>query len=147
MDEVDRLIINALQGGFPVCARPYAVAAGEIGIDEDELIARLGQMLGDKTLSRFGPLYDTEKLGGAVTLAAMEVPTDRFDAVAKTVNEFVEVAHNYERDHRLNMWFVIAAADPARISRVIAEIEAQTRLTVLDMPKSEEYFLELKLSL
>jgi siroheme decarboxylase len=145
MDSLDRQIINRLQGGFPVSERPYRDAAAAMGIDESELIRRLSSLLDSGVLSRFGPLYDAEKLGGGVTLAAMAVPRERFDEVAAIVNAFPEVAHNYERNHRLNMWFVVAAEDPERIAGVIAAVEAASGIPVLNMPKLEEYFLELRL--
>jgi len=145
MDALDRRIVNALQGGFPVCERPFAMAAEGLGITEDELIERLQSLVERGTLSRFGPLYDAERMGGGVTLAAMAVPQDRFEDVAATVNACPEVAHNYARDHGLNMWFVVAAERPERIGEVIAEIAVATGLTVHDMPKLEEYFLELRL--
>jgi DNA-binding Lrp family transcriptional regulator len=145
MDAIDRRIVNTLQGGLPVAPRPYAMAAERIGIAEEELLARLEALLADGLLSRFGPLYDAERLGGAVTLAAMAVPEERFDDVAGIVNAFPEVAHNYARDHRLNMWFVVASDDPARIAEVLREIARATGLEVIDLPKLEEYFLELKL--
>lgn len=145
MDALDRRIVNALQGGFPVCERPFAEAAAGLGIAESVLIERLQKMVDCGTLSRFGPLFDAERMGGAVTLAAMAVPPDRFDDVAAIVNAFPEVAHNYARDHALNMWFVVAAELPQRLTEVIEEIAAATGLVVHDMPKLEEYFLELKL--
>jgi DNA-binding Lrp family transcriptional regulator len=74
MDELDRAIINRLQGGFPLCARPYAVAAAALGTDEATLIARIGALLAAGTLSRFGPLFDAERLGGAFTLCALSAP-------------------------------------------------------------------------
>ena len=145
MDETDRGIINGLHGGFPVTARPYAAAAAPLGLDEDALIARLAGLLEAGVLSRFGPLYDAERMGGGLTLAAMQVPEERFEAVAEIVNGFPEVAHNYARDHVLNMWFVVATGRPERVGEVLREIEAATGLAVLDMPKEEEYFLELRL--
>lgn len=147
LDDTDRTIVNALQGGFPVCERPFRAAAEDLGLAEDELIARVGALRADGRLSRFGPLFDAEKIGGAVTLAAIAVPGDRFDAVADTVNAHAEVAHNYARDHTLNMWFVIAAEKPSRIAEVIAEIERETGLPVLAMPKEREFFVGLKLEL
>ena len=92
-------------------------------------------------------MYDAERLGGGLTLAAMAVPVDRFDEVAGIVNGFAEVAHNYARNHDLNMWFVVAADRPERVGQVLAEIEDATGLEVLDLPKIEEFFLELKLAL
>lgn len=145
MDDLDRRIVNALQGGFPLSRRPYADAAAALGIDEDTLIARLESLLADGVLSRFGPMFDAERLGGALTLAAMTVPDARFDAVAEAVNAHAEVAHNYRREHALNMWFVVAAEHPKRVAEVIAEIEAETGLDVLDLPKLDEFCLGLRL--
>lgn len=144
MDTVDRAIINAYQGGFPVTSRPYRDAASAIGIGEDELIQRIGRLLETGVLSRFGPMYHAEKLGGGLTLAAMAVPEADFDTVAAIVNAFPEVAHNYARQHHLNMWFVLATETPERIAEVIAEIERATGLPVFDMPKEREFFVGLR---
>lgn len=146
LDEIDRKIINSLQGGFPLSSRPYADAAAELDLDEQDLLARLKRMLDVGVLSRFGPMYNAEELGGAVTLCALEVPDERFDAVTELVNNHREVAHNYARDHRLNMWFVIATEGPVQIAGVIAEIERETGLKVYDFPKSCEFFVGLKVA-
>lgn len=144
MDNSDRAIINYLQGGFPLCERPYQVVAERLGLDETDLLQRLQRLLDDKILSRFGPMYHAEKLGGGLTLAALKVPVDRFDEVTATVNAFPEVAHNYQREHELNMWFVLATETPQRIAEVIAEIEQCTGLKVYNMPKEREYFVGLQ---
>lgn len=146
MDELDRCLVNALLGGFPVSERPFAEVARDLGLEEGEVIERLAHLRAEGVLTRFGPLYDAERLGGAVTLCAMQVPLSRFEEVAATVNAFPEVAHNYERRHELNMWFVLAVERPAEIDATIARIEAVTGLEVLNLPKLDEYFLELKLS-
>ena len=146
MDAVDRLIIADLQGGFPLGHRPFAEAALRLGLTEAELINRLGQLLEGGVLSRFGPLFNVEAMGGSYVLAAMAVPEDVFEAVAAMVNAHVEVAHNYEREHLLNMWFVVAAETAERATAVIEEIALETGLDVLAMPKLDEYFVELKLA-
>jgi DNA-binding Lrp family transcriptional regulator len=146
MDELDRAIINRLQGGFPLCARPYAAAAAALGSDEATLIARIGALLEEGTLSRFGPLFDAERLGGAFTLCALSVPAEDFERVAALVNAHPEVAHNYERAHAFNMWFVLGTQRREDIARVIAAIEAETGLAVYDFPREAEYFIELRLA-
>lgn len=146
IDAIDRRIIDSLQGGFPLTERPYADAAAALGIEEAELLARLERLLAEGVLSRFGPLYNAERLGGAVTLAAMAVPQERFEEVAALVNAHPEVAHNYERDDALNMWFVVAAERPERVAEVLEEITRETGLEVLDLPKRTEFFLELRLA-
>ncbi len=147
MDATDRLIINELQGGFPVADRPFAEAATRLGIDEDDLIERVKRLCDHGTLSRFGPLYNAERLGGAVTLAALKAPVADFQRIAAAVNAHPEVAHNYAREDDLNMWFVIATETPGRIADVIADIEAETGLRVYDMPKIEEFYVGLRFQL
>ncbi len=144
MDDIDRAIINTYQGGFSVTARPYRDAAAVVGIGEDEFIERLSSLLATGVLSRFGPMYHAEKLGGGLTLAALAVPEDDFDAVTEIVNAFPEVAHNYARQHHLNMWFVLATETPERIGEVITEIERATGLPVFNMPKEREFFVGLR---
>lgn len=145
MTPLDRTIINGLQGGFPTSSRPFAETAERLGTDETTLIARLHALLDDGTLTRFGPLWDPVALGGAVTLAAMAVPEARFDAVADIVNAFPEVAHNYARDHALNMWFVASGPDETALQATLNHIQEATGLEVLSFPKEQEYFLHLTL--
>lgn len=145
MNELERAIINTLQGGFPVCERPFLAVAEQLGIGEHQLIESLQGLIDQGVLSRFGPLYHAERLGGALSLAAMRIPEENFDAIAEQVNAFPEVAHNYARDHALNMWFVIATETAERHHAVVREIEAVTGLRVYDMPKIAEYFIQLRL--
>ncbi|MCG8427298.1 MAG: AsnC family transcriptional regulator [Chromatiales bacterium] len=147
MDTIDRQIINQLQNAFPICDRPYQVMAESFGISEQELIERIEQMLEQKQLSRFGPMYHAERMGGGLSLCAMRLPDDQFDRVCEQVNSFPEVAHNYARDHKFNMWFVLATETPERIEEVLQEIEAVTGYPVYNMPKKEEFFIGLKFEL
>ena len=144
LDDQDRRIINHLQDGLPVTERPYAQAAEEMGMAEEELLRRLRGLLDAGLLSRFGPMFRPESLGGAVTLAAMAVPAGEIERVAEILNGYPEVAHNYEREHRMNLWFVLAVEKPERIDEVIAEIEADTGFEVINMPKREEFFVGLR---
>lgn len=140
-DPTDRAIINELQGNFPLTRRPFRDAGSALDLSEDELISRISHLVETGHLSRFGPLWNAERLGGEVCLAAMAVPRDRFEAVADQVNAHPEVAHNYERTHALNMWFVVSADRVERIAEVMAEIEAETGLKVHAMPKTREFFV------
>jgi DNA-binding Lrp family transcriptional regulator len=144
MDALDRAIINGLQGGFPLSERPYAEAAARLGATEDELIHRVDALLAEGVLSRFGPMYHAERLGGGLTLAAMQIPPEDFERVVEIVNSYPEVAHNYAREHALNMWFVLATETPERIAEVIAAIEQDTGYRVYNMPKCEEFFVGLR---
>ncbi len=145
LDTVDREIIAKLQGEFPICEQPYAQLAALLRITEDELLQRLNSLLADKVLTRFGPMYQIERMGGAFVLAALAAPEARYEAVAAQVNALPQVAHNYRREHALNMWFVLATETPAGIAEAIAQIELATGLPVYAFPKEREFFVEMKL--
>ena len=144
LDAIDRRLIDQLQGGFPLSPRPFAEAAAPLGLTETELIARLNHLLQHNVLTRFGPLFQIERIGGAFVLAALAVPEERFDEVAAEVNALPEVAHNYCREHHLNMWFVLATETPQGIVDATARIEAATGLTVHAFPKEREYFVGMR---
>lgn len=146
MDELDRKIINVLQAGFPLYEEPYAEVAIQLGMEEKELLSRLEVLLENKTLTRFGPMYDAQKLGGAFSLVAIKVPDERFDEVSEIVNSYPEVAHNYHRDHAFNMWYVLATETPEQIDTVNTDIEQRTGLKVFNMPKLDEYYIGLQLA-
>ena len=141
LDPTARAIINGLQGDFPLTSRPFRDAGRALGLTEDELIEGLRDLTAAGALSRFGPLWNAEQIGGGVCLAAMAVPPARFEEVVEKVNAHPEVAHNYERAHLLNMWFVVSSDDPRKIRQVIAEIEHETGLAVHAMPKAREFFV------
>ena len=145
LDELDRRIINALQGEFPLSEEPYREVADALGIDHQLLLDRLSRMLEERVLTRFGPMFQIERMGGRFVLAALAAPEERFEEVARQVNAFAEVAHNYRREHRLNMWFVLATEQPGDIDRVCRQIELETGLPVFAFPKLKEYFVEMRL--
>jgi len=144
IDEIDRKLINGWQGDFPLTSRPFAELAQNLGISEQETIERLRALREQNVITRFGPLFNADALGGAFCLCAMAVPDERWDDVVETVNSRIEVAHNYRREHRLNMWFVLATERAERIGEVCAEIERATGLRVFAFPKLREFFVEFR---
>ena len=150
LDRLDRAVINAYQGGFPVVERPFEPAAAAlnergIGVSAEELLERVRSLEADGVLTRFGALINAQEIGGAATLVAMHAPEERFDAIAEQVNGHREVAHNYEREHpHLNMWFVVSVATPDAVDRVLAEIEAETGQETYNLPKRREFRVEAK---
>lgn len=141
LDATDRLLINRLQDGLSLTHAPFAPVAAEAGISEAEVVDRIAQLREIGAITRFGPFLDAEAMGGAFCLCAMAVPPERFDSVMTSVNAMPEVAHNYERQHRLNMWFVLACERPDQIASAAARIEGETGLQVLRFPKLKEFFI------
>lgn len=146
MDELDRAIVNALQGDFPICDHPFAEVAVRLGIEEQELISRIETLLQNGVLSRFGPMYHAERMGGRLSLVAMKIPEPEFERVTEIINALPEVAHNYARDHVLNMWFVLATETADEHQAALKKIELDTGYPVYDMPKIKEYFVGLRLT-
>ncbi|WP_300338805.1 AsnC family transcriptional regulator [Accumulibacter sp.] len=150
IDAIDRAIIDGLQGDFPICELPYAEVAGALGIGEQDLLERLQAMLDARVLTRFGPMFQVERMGGAFVLAAMCVPEDDWQRVLEVVNAFPEVAHNYRRESdlycRFNMWFVLASETADGIAAARRGIEEASGLQVFAFPKLREYFVEMKLA-
>jgi len=147
MDELSRNLINRYQGDLPIVERPFLDMAVELNSTESSIISTINKLLNDKILSRFGPLYNAACLGGGLTLAALSVPEKDYATVSIQVNSLPEVAHNYRREHELNMWFVIATETPDEIENTIKAIEGLTGLKVYNFPKLREYYLGLWLSL
>jgi len=158
LSALDRAIINAFQGGVPVTQRPFEPAAAALGdhgveVTGSELCERVRELDDTGVLSRFGALVNAEAIGGAASLVAMHAPPERFDEVVETVNDFTEVAHNYEREHpHLNVWFVVSVADHPdpdkdghdRVEEVLEEIEAATGQETYNLPKLQEFHVGAK---
>lgn len=142
--EIEKILLNRLQKGIAVEDRPYHELAQELGLNEGQICDRLQKMRQGKLLTRFGPMYNIEKLGGEFNLVAMEVPRERWDEVLELVNAFPEVAHNYEREHQLNMWFVLTSLPASKTAELLGKIEQATGLKTYAMPKLKEFYLNLQ---
>ena len=145
LDVLDRKLINRLQDGLELTEEPYRAVAQEFGLTQNALFQRLERLLQSGILSRFGPMFDADKMGGKFCLCAMKVPAANYEAVTEIVNSHAEVAHNYKRDHILNMWFVIGSDKADDIEAVAKKIEAESGIEVLLFPKEKEFFISLKI--
>ena len=146
LDDLDRSILNRLQDDLPLVSAPFAVLANEMRIDQDTLLARVQRLKDSGFITRFGPFFDAAAMGGAFCLCAMAVPEEDFETVLTKVNAHGEVAHNYQRSHRLNMWFVLATETPEGITETADAIELETGLQVLRFPKLQEFFVGFRVA-
>ena len=114
-------LLNEFQQGFPVCPAPFAVLAGRLGVGEGAVLASLERLRREGRIARVGAVFAPKRIG-ASTLAAMAVPPDAVEEVAHAVNRFPEVNHNYEREHRYNLWFVVTAGSEGRLQAALGAI-------------------------
>ena len=142
LDDIDFSLVNDWQRGFPLVSRPYAELAHNLGVSEAEVILRLKGLAGAGTVSRIGAVFQPHALGWS-TLGAVSAPENRLEDVAKVINGFPEVNHNYEREHAFNLWFVATAPSRERIAEVLTEIGRAAAGPVLDLPMLENFHIDL----
>ena len=145
-DALDRRLLDEFQRGFPLTERPFADIAEQLQTDEGDVIERLRRLKIAGAVSRVGAVVAPHTLGWS-TLAALAVPTERLDAVSETVSGYPEVNHNYEREHRFNLWFVVTAEDESAVADVLDDIARRTGLVPLDLPLLEPFHLDLGFAL
>lgn len=138
----ERRLILASQRDFPLVDRPFAALGARVGAEETEVLADFEALAGRGVLARIGATYRTGSAGASV-LAAISVSEADLDVVAEVINGFPEVNHNYEREHRFNLWFVVTAPDAARLDAVVDEIRRITGLAVLTLPMERAYRIDL----
>ncbi|WP_417829218.1 Lrp/AsnC family transcriptional regulator [Thalassospira sp.] len=143
---IQRRLIDRFQHDFPLVSEPFARIAADLGSTETAVMDALTDLKAKGYLARIGATYATGRIG-ASTLAAMEVPETELEKVAAKISHFTEINHNYEREDKLNLWFVVTAADQAQLQATIQNIEHETGLTVHQMPMVEHYRLDLGFAL
>src|SRR5262245_48312240 len=135
-------LVDRLQRGFPLVARPYAAVGRSVGFAEADALATFRRAIRAGAVSRIGAVVRSRTAGASV-LAAMRVPRDRLAAVAATVSAEPVVTHNYEREHAFNLWFVIAGRDDETVAATLARIAQATGLPVLELPLERAYRIDL----
>lgn len=141
-NELEKRLLNDYQKDFPLVNRPYQQIANDLGEDEEMVINALQRLTESGLVSRVGPVFRPHSIGTS-TLAAMCVPEERLLEVAELVNSFAQVNHNYEREHSLNLWFVVTATDDLQLDKTLSEIETRSGIEVMSLPMQNEYHIDL----
>ena len=115
LTDLDRKLLDLMQGSFPIAARPYEAVALEAGITEDEVLASVERLLKDRIIRQVTPIYDTRALGYGSMLVAAKVDPEHPWRAAKIVNSHPGVSHNYLRNHEFNMWFTLAVEEDSQL--------------------------------
>jgi len=108
LDHTDRSLLNLLQAHFPLSRQPFAELGVSLGLDEKEVIERIGRLKQAQIIRCIGPIFDSRSLGYRSTLVAMRIPKERLERAVRIVNEHPGVSHNYARSSTLNLWFTLA---------------------------------------
>jgi DNA-binding Lrp family transcriptional regulator len=141
-DDIDQKLLQSYQRDFPLTENPFQEIAASLGIEEAEVVGRYQRLQDDGFISRIGPLVNHAKVG-ASTLVAIAVPEEAIEASAEIINSYAEINHNYLREHRYNLWFVVTARDEERMHAVIADIEDRTGCEALVLPMIKSFYIDL----
>ncbi|MBI5869930.1 MAG: Lrp/AsnC family transcriptional regulator [Actinobacteria bacterium] len=146
MDDLDKKIVTLIQAGFPVSARPYAEIGEKVGISEDEVILRIKGIKESGEIRRMGASFDSRKLGYSSTLCAVHVPSEKLEEAVEVVNSYLNVTHNYERNHHYNMWFTCIAPNRERISEILSEMEVRAGIgPIINLPAERLFKIQVDL--
>ena len=139
---LEQHLLNDFQRDMSLSATPYADMAKQLGVSEEDVLQSMQSLQDRGVVSRVGPVFRPNRIGVS-TLAAMSVPADELECVARIVSAFPEVNHNYERDHQYNLWFVVTASSEEHLDIVLYEIEQHTEQTLMSLPMLDDYFIDL----
>jgi DNA-binding Lrp family transcriptional regulator len=142
MTEFEQHVLNDYQHDFPLVPEPFQKIAADLGAAEAEVIGTLERLRQQGAVSRVGAVFRPHTIG-ASTLVALAAPPDKLAAVAQQVSARPEVNHNYEREHRYNLWFVVTAPDSAQLEAALRSIEQETGYPLLVLPMIEDFHIDL----
>ena len=128
LDELDKKLLNLMQGSFPLAPRPFAHVAGLAGVSEDEVLRRAQRLLDERIIREITPIFDTRVLGYSSMLVAAKVDSENPWRAAKLINSHPGVSHNYLRDHDFNLWFTVATEPDSELG-LEGTLEVLQRLT------------------
>jgi DNA-binding Lrp family transcriptional regulator len=115
LDEVDKRLLNLMQGQFPIAPRPYQHVATQAEMTEDEVMARVQRLLDERIIRQVTPIFDTRALGYSSMLVAAKVDPEHPWRAANIINAHPGVSHNYLRNHEFNIWFTIATEPDSKL--------------------------------
>jgi siroheme decarboxylase len=115
LDDVDRKLLNLMQGSFPIAPRPYLRVAELGGVSESEVMSRVQRLLEKRIIRQVTPIFDTRALGYSSMLVAAKVDPEHPHRAAQIINEHPGVSHNYLRNHEFNLWFTIATEPDSKL--------------------------------
>ena len=108
LDDLDKRLLNLMQGSFPIEPRPYAAVASAAAVSQDEVLQRVQRLLDERIIRQVTPIFDTRALGYSSMLVAAKVDPENPWRAANVINAHPGVSHNYLRNHEFNIWFTIA---------------------------------------
>ena len=135
-------LLNDYQHDFPLSPRPYQEIANALGVSEDDVLSALSELNEQDFISRIGSVIRPNRIGVS-SLVAMTIPPEQLAEIAEIISRYDEVNHNYERENRFNLWFVLIANDELHLQNILQEIEQKTGFFTMKLPLLNDYYINL----
>ena len=142
MNPLEHALLNDYQRDFPLQSRPFAQIGKVHNRDAGSILQLLEKLKKQGLITRVGPVFRPNTIGVS-TLAAMKIPANQLESIAKLVSNYPEVNHNYEREHAYNLWFVVTASDQQHLEDTLLSIEKLTGIAVMRLPLVREHHIDL----
>lgn len=144
----DKALLNIVQTDLPLTKRPFADLAARLGAEEATVLERLRYLKDNGYIRRMGPFFDSNKLGYIGTLVAVKVAPERLAEVARFINGYPGVTHNYEREGEFNLWFALLTPDLFLQEQIIAVIQEQLGVQrIINLPATKKYKVSVQFRL
>lgn len=144
----DKALLNIVQTDLPLTKRPFADLAARLDAEEATVLERLRYLKDNGYIRRMGPFFDSNKLGYLGTLVAAKVAPEKLADVARFINEYPGVTHNYEREGEFNLWFALLTPDLCLQEQIIAVIQEQPGVQrIINLPATKKYKVSVQFRL
>lgn len=142
LTESEHRLLNEFQRDFPLTAKPYTELAKKLDCSEEEVIEQLKKLQEQKLISRIGAVVQPNTIGCS-TLAAMSVPENNISSIVEIINQIPEVNHNYERENKMNIWFVVTSKNQDSLTQILNHIEQESGYKVNSFPMVRNFHIDL----
>ncbi len=151
LDETDRIMLQILQDDFPIVQHPWLEIGRKLNISESEVIKRIKRLNEAGAIVKIGPVFESSKIGlKSATLVAMKVPKNKVEDIARIINAYDNVSHNYEREDEYNVWFTLSASSKNKLTATLNEVKQKTGVKdqdVLDLPTVQRFKINVHFEL
>ena len=105
LDDFDRALMAATQGGLPLVPRPYDAVGQQLGVSGQQVRERLAQMLETGLIRRIGAVPNHYRLGFTANgMSVWDVDDALVDQLGERIGQLPGVSHCYRRPRRLPTW-------------------------------------------
>ena len=148
LTEFDKKLLNILQTDLPLASRPFQVLAERLQCQEQTVLERLLYLKTHGYLRRVGAFFDSRQLGYVSTLVAVKVQPVQMDAVARAINAYAGVTHNYEREGEFNLWFTLLTPNLETQTKILEEIKQFYGVKkIISMAANRKYKISVQFTL